>query len=190
MKLQWAEQEVWLFKISLPLAFIFWLFRHHLFLINHGRIILPLKYVIIIAIIHLQTELVCSVMRLGMHMFRVLRFWLHILQKMLVACSKLRLGIRTLLFSWKMNCCMEHDLVMLYWLAVISPRCWYTIFCSYGESFPISAEVLDSSFALPIGKAKVCCTSCVHMFGKETYLHRITLIISQESLLMNTLFSR
>jgi pyruvate/2-oxoglutarate/acetoin dehydrogenase E1 component len=60
----------------------------------------------------------------------------------------------------------------------------------YGESFPISAEVLDSSFALPIGKAKVCCTSCVHMFGKETYLHRITLIISQESLLMNTLFSR
>uniref|UniRef100_A0A0E0ETP2 Pyruvate dehydrogenase E1 component subunit beta n=1 Tax=Oryza meridionalis TaxID=40149 RepID=A0A0E0ETP2_9ORYZ len=63
-----------------------------------------------------------SVMRLGMHMFRVLRFWLHILQKMLVACSKLRLGIRTLF---------------------------------YGESFPISAEVLDSSFALPIGKAKI-----------------------------------
>ncbi|KAL8103253.1 hypothetical protein AgCh_027704 [Apium graveolens] len=25
----------------------------------------------------------------------------------------------------------------------------------YGESFPISAEVLDSSFCLPIGKAKV-----------------------------------
>jgi len=29
----------------------------------------------------------------------------------------------------------------------------------YGESFPVSAEVLDSSFCLPIGKAKVCfCT--------------------------------
>lgn len=25
----------------------------------------------------------------------------------------------------------------------------------YGESFPVSAEVLDSSFCLPIGKAKV-----------------------------------
>jgi pyruvate dehydrogenase E1 component beta subunit len=28
-------------------------------------------------------------------------------------------------------------------------------FCSYGESFPVSAEVLDSSFCLPIGKAKI-----------------------------------
>nr|DAD30468.1 TPA_asm: hypothetical protein HUJ06_009319 [Nelumbo nucifera] len=29
--------------------------------------------------------------------------------------------------------------------------------CSrYGESFPVSAEALDSSFCLPIGKAKVC----------------------------------
>ena len=25
----------------------------------------------------------------------------------------------------------------------------------YGESFPVSAEALDSSFCLPIGKAKV-----------------------------------
>jgi pyruvate dehydrogenase E1 component beta subunit len=30
------------------------------------------------------------------------------------------------------------------------------LFCSYGESFPVSAEALDSSFSLPIGKAKVC----------------------------------
>jgi hypothetical protein len=29
-------------------------------------------------------------------------------------------------------------------------------FRRYGESFPISAEVLDSSFTVPIGKAKVC----------------------------------
>lgn len=30
------------------------------------------------------------------------------------------------------------------------------VFCfRYGESFPVSAEVLDSSFCLPIGKAKV-----------------------------------
>lgn len=27
--------------------------------------------------------------------------------------------------------------------------------CSYGESFPVSAEAVDSSFCLPIGKAKV-----------------------------------
>ena len=27
--------------------------------------------------------------------------------------------------------------------------------CSYGESFPVSAEALDSSFCIPIGKAKV-----------------------------------
>ena len=33
----------------------------------------------------------------------------------------------------------------------------------YGESFPVSAEVLDSSFCLPIGKAKVCCAN--------SYLH-------------------
>lgn len=27
--------------------------------------------------------------------------------------------------------------------------------CSYGESFPVSVEAVDSSFCLPIGKAKV-----------------------------------
>lgn len=30
----------------------------------------------------------------------------------------------------------------------------------YGESFPVSDEVLDSSFCLPIGKAKVCLLCC------------------------------
>jgi len=30
-----------------------------------------------------------------------------------------------------------------------------TLCFRYGESFPVSAEVLDSSFCLPIGKAKV-----------------------------------
>lgn len=28
-------------------------------------------------------------------------------------------------------------------------------YCRYGESFPVSAEALDSNFCLPIGKAKV-----------------------------------
>ena len=31
----------------------------------------------------------------------------------------------------------------------------------YGESFPVSAEAIDSSFCLPIGKAKVCFSSVV-----------------------------
>jgi len=40
----------------------------------------------------------------------------------------------------------------------------------YGESFPVSAEVLDSSFCLPIGKAKVCCRvfcACVRVYRKK-----------------------
>ena len=38
--------------------------------------------------------------------------------------------------------------------------CFLTSFCDlwrYGESFPVSQEVLDPSFTLPIGKAKVSC---------------------------------
>ncbi|XBI37768.1 hypothetical protein VPH35_122994 [Triticum aestivum] len=31
----------------------------------------------------------------------------------------------------------------------------FILLCSYGESFPIKAEVLDSSFSVPIGKAKI-----------------------------------
>jgi hypothetical protein len=41
-------------------------------------------------------------------------------------------------------------------------RSYHVVLCSYGESFPVSAEVLDSSFCLPIGKAKVrCCHGCM-----------------------------
>jgi pyruvate/2-oxoglutarate/acetoin dehydrogenase E1 component len=47
-------------------------------------------------------------------------------------------------------------------LDVIFFRSYHVVLCSYGESFPVSAEVLDSSFCLPIGKAKVrCCHGCM-----------------------------
>ena len=34
----------------------------------------------------------------------------------------------------------------------------------YGELFPVSAEVLDPSFVLPIGKAKVRIEECTDVF--------------------------
>lgn len=47
----------------------------------------------------------------------------------------------TQLFSLHLSCNISKSCILLY---------------SYGESFPIKAEVLDSSFSVPIGKAKVC----------------------------------
>ena len=40
------------------------------------------------------------------------------------------------------------------------------IYDRYGESFPISDEALDSSFYLPIGKAKVCIPQQINILLK------------------------
>lgn len=44
----------------------------------------------------------------------------------------------------------------------------------YGESFPVSAEVLDSSFCLPIGKAKVFCN---HLNFTELVIRMVNFLI-------------
>lgn len=46
----------------------------------------------------------------------------------------------------------DGDFIFIYMLRVLVD---VMLFFRYGESFSISAEVLDSSFSLPIGKAKV-----------------------------------
>ena len=49
-----------------------------------------------------------------------------------------------------------HICYLYAWVDILLYNVFFSLFCSYGESFPVSDEVLDSSFCLPIGKAKVC----------------------------------
>lgn len=50
------------------------------------------------------------------------------------------------------------------------------LFFRYGESFPVSAEVLDSSFCLPIGKAKVSTLKSTKVY-LSMFMQLVTLLL-------------
>lgn len=77
---------------------------------------------------------------------------------MLVDFLKPPSEILILLFFLKMSCCEWTFTICASEVTVISCFDILVLLLSirYGESFHVSDEVLDSSFCLSIGKAKVC----------------------------------